>query len=131
MKASGDGPINDAKWAKWIEWTEQNKISWVLWSASDKNETCSVLNGSANKNGQWTDKDLKESVQQALARKGNNGSVMICLLVPMPLHNLSAHAPKCLSFLVHSSIELIILKLRILIQHKLSTLVNNSFCIVA
>ena len=75
MKASGDGPINDAKWTKWIEWAEQNKISWVLWSASYKNETCSVLNGSANKNGQWTDKDLKESGIKARALKKSTTSI--------------------------------------------------------
>jgi endoglucanase len=73
MEATGNGPINDAEWKKWIEWAEQNKISWVCWSISDKNETCSVLYPSAGENGNWTDKDLKESgiKAKALLKKYN------------------------------------------------------------
>jgi len=61
MEASGDGPINDDEWNKWITWAEANKISWITWSVADKNETCSVVLPSANSNGDWNDKDLKES----------------------------------------------------------------------
>jgi endoglucanase len=61
MEATGDGPINDDEWTKWITWAEANKISWITWSVADKNETCSVLYPSANSNGNWNDKDLKES----------------------------------------------------------------------
>ncbi len=61
MEATGDGPINDGEWTKWITWAEANKISWITWSVADKNETCSVLYPSANSNGNWNDKDLKES----------------------------------------------------------------------
>jgi endoglucanase len=61
MSASGDGPINDAEWQRWIDWCEQHKISWVTWSVSDKDETCSVLQKSASSNGGWKDEDLKES----------------------------------------------------------------------
>jgi endoglucanase len=61
MEASGNGPLNEEEWTKWIEWMEKEKISWITWSVSDKNETCSVLYPSASTNGNWTDKDLKES----------------------------------------------------------------------
>ena len=61
MEATGDGPLNEAEWNTWIEWAEKNKISWVTWSVSDKNETCSVLLPSANAQGKWKNKDLKES----------------------------------------------------------------------
>jgi endoglucanase len=62
MESSGNGPINDVEWIKWIELAEKNKISWITWSVSDKNETCSVLLPAASSNGQWNpDKDLKES----------------------------------------------------------------------
>jgi endoglucanase len=61
MEASGNGPLNEEEWTKWIEWMEEKKISWITWSVSDKNETCSVLYPSASTNGNWTDKDLKES----------------------------------------------------------------------
>lgn len=61
MEASGNGALNEAEWIKWIEWAEQNKISWVTWSVSDKDETCSVLYPSAASDGGWEKKDLKES----------------------------------------------------------------------
>ena len=61
MEASGNGALNESEWMKWIEWAEQNKISWVTWSVSDKDETCSVLYPSAGSNGDWSEKDLKES----------------------------------------------------------------------
>ena len=73
MEASGNGQINEEEWNKWINWAEQNKISWIVWSVSDKNETCSVLYATADSNGKWTDKDLKESgiKTKALLKKYN------------------------------------------------------------
>ena len=61
MEASGDGPINLAEWQKWIDWMEANKLSWITWSVSDKDETCSVLKKSAASQGNWKEADLKES----------------------------------------------------------------------
>jgi len=61
MTASGDGALDPVEWQKWIDWAEQNKISWITWSVSDKDETCSVLLPSASSSGNWKDKDLKES----------------------------------------------------------------------
>jgi endoglucanase len=61
MSANGNGPINYDEWDKWIDWMATNKISWVTWSISDKNETCSMLNTSAASEGNWSDNDLKES----------------------------------------------------------------------
>jgi endoglucanase len=58
MEASGDGPLNEEEW---IEWAEARKISWVTWSVSDKDESCSVLQKTASSDGGWTDKDLKQS----------------------------------------------------------------------
>lgn len=73
MEASGNGAINDEEWSKWIDWAERNKISWITWSVSDKDETCSVLYPSADSNGHWADKDLKQSgtKARALLRKYN------------------------------------------------------------
>ena len=73
MESSGNGPLNEVEWTRWIEWAEQNKISWVTWSISDKDETCSVLYPTAGKNGNWTEKDLKESgiKTRALIKKYN------------------------------------------------------------
>jgi endoglucanase len=61
MEASGNGAINDAEWKAWIDWAEERKISWITWSVSDKDETCSVLQKSADSNGNWKMTDLKES----------------------------------------------------------------------
>jgi endoglucanase len=74
MEASGDGPINKDEWQKWIDWSEKNKISWITWSVSDKNETCSVLKAGAASDGGWTMDDLKESgiLAREYLRKLNN-----------------------------------------------------------
>jgi endoglucanase len=61
MEASGDGKIDDEEWKKWLDWAEKNKLSWIIWSVSDKDETCSVLKKSASSKGNWTKSDLKES----------------------------------------------------------------------
>lgn len=61
MEASGDGPIDLAEWKKYINWMKEKKLSWITWSVSDKDESCSVLNKSASGNGKWKTKDLKES----------------------------------------------------------------------
>ncbi len=61
MEASGDGKIDDEEWKKWLDWAEKNKLSWIIWSVSDKDETCSVLKKSASSKGKWSDSDLKES----------------------------------------------------------------------
>ena len=61
MEASGNGNINDEEWQKWIDWAEQHKISWITWSVSDKDETCSVLKKTAKSEGEWKEEDLKES----------------------------------------------------------------------
>jgi len=61
MQASGDGPIDYKEWQLYIDWINKNNLSWITWSVSDKNETCSVLNTSASSTGHWKDSDLKES----------------------------------------------------------------------
>ena len=43
MDASGDGKLDKSSWNEWVEFMEAKKISWVCWSVSDKNETCSML----------------------------------------------------------------------------------------
>lgn len=61
MTASGDGAIDPQEWQRWIDWAEKNRISWITWSVSDKDETCSVLLPGASSTGPWRDVDLKES----------------------------------------------------------------------
>ncbi|MBP1225144.1 glycoside hydrolase family 5 protein [Flavobacterium sp. 1355] len=61
MEATGDGPLNIKAWEEYIDWMESRKLSWVTWSVSDKDETCSVLKKTAKSEGKWKDEDLKES----------------------------------------------------------------------
>ena len=61
MQATGDGPIDYVEWNKWIAWMEARKLSWITWSVSDKDESCSVLNKTASDYGNWKKDDLKES----------------------------------------------------------------------
>jgi endoglucanase len=61
MEASGNGPINQAEWQQWINWMDAKKLSWLTWSVSDKDETCSMLQTTAASTGNWDIKDLKES----------------------------------------------------------------------
>ena len=57
MDASGDGKLDKESWNEWIDFLEAKKISWVCWSVSDKNETCSMLLPRAKATGNWS-KDL-------------------------------------------------------------------------
>ena len=61
MEATGDGPLDYKAWQEYIDWMEERKLSWITWSVSDKDETCSVLQKSAKSEGKWKQKDLKES----------------------------------------------------------------------
>jgi endoglucanase len=74
MKATGDGPIDEAEWHKYIQWANEKKLSLITWSVSDKDETCSVLIPSASSKGKWKDSDLKQSGREVreILRKGIN-----------------------------------------------------------
>lgn len=60
MEASGDGPIDQQEWAAFVQWMDSRKLSWVAWSVSDKQETCSVLLPAARSTGKWKDAVVKE-----------------------------------------------------------------------
>lgn len=61
MEATGNGPLDEAEWQRWIDWMEARGLSWITWSVSDKDETCSVLKKSASSTGNWKESELKES----------------------------------------------------------------------
>lgn len=61
MEATGDGQLNLKAWQEYIDWMEEKKISWITWSVSDKDESCSILKKGANSKGQWDESALKES----------------------------------------------------------------------
>jgi len=61
MEATGNGPLDNAEWQLWIDWMEARGLSWLTWSVSDKDESCSVLQATASSDGNWKETDLKES----------------------------------------------------------------------
>ena len=61
MEATGDGPLDELEWKKFIDWMDVRKLSYLTWSVSDKNESCSVLEAGAPVNGGWKDIHLKTS----------------------------------------------------------------------
>jgi endoglucanase len=71
MEHTGNGPLNEPEWLAWINWAEKNKISWLIWSVTDKDETCSVVLPTASSTGNWSMKDLQPSgvKSRALLRK--------------------------------------------------------------
>jgi len=60
MEASGNGPIDHEEWKTWQKWMKKNSISWVAWSVSDKNETCSMIKPEASSHGYWDKEVMKE-----------------------------------------------------------------------
>ena len=65
MECTGDGTLDIQEWTRWVEWLESKKISWVNWSISDKNETCSMILPRANKNGGWDESLIKPAGRQS------------------------------------------------------------------
>jgi len=59
-EASGDGCLDVESWEEWDQWAEQNSLSTVVWSISDKDETCSMLTPEASSEGPWSDEVVKE-----------------------------------------------------------------------
>ncbi len=58
MNHKGKGKINMKEWNLWREWMDKNNVSWIAWSISDQNETCSMLLPSASSAGSWNDSNL-------------------------------------------------------------------------
>ena len=59
-EASGDGKIDPESEEQWIQMCERLGISWVCWSISDKNESCSMLLPRATATGPWSEDVIKE-----------------------------------------------------------------------
>ena len=60
MNADGNGPLDMEEWDRWWSWMNANGLSRVMWSLSDKDETCSMLYPSASSEGPWEDSSIKE-----------------------------------------------------------------------
>ena len=59
MTASGDGPLDLESWKDWSEWAAARGLNIVLWSFSDKDESCSMLTPEASSEGPWPDGVIK------------------------------------------------------------------------
>lgn len=60
MEATGDGPVDEPEWKAYVDWMEAGKLSWIVWSLSDKNETCSMLTPKASSTGPWNEEVIKK-----------------------------------------------------------------------
>ncbi|MDR0829196.1 MAG: glycoside hydrolase family 5 protein [Prevotellaceae bacterium] len=60
MEASGDGAINIDEWNAWVNFMEERKLSYAMWSISNKAETCSMIKDEQSPISDWTESDLKE-----------------------------------------------------------------------
>ena len=59
MTASGDGPLDMESWKEWSDWAAARGLNIVLWSFSDKDESCSMLKPEASSEGPWPDEVIK------------------------------------------------------------------------
>ena len=73
-EASGDGRLDPDSEEEWIQMCERLGVSWVCWSISDKNETCSMLLPRATATGPWADDVIKKygKLVKELLLKYNN-----------------------------------------------------------
>ncbi|MDF9830108.1 glycoside hydrolase family 5 protein [Parabacteroides sp. PF5-6] len=60
MEATGDGPIDQTEWNAYIDWMNKQQLSWVAWSVSGKDESCSMLHVGTDPTATWPEESLKE-----------------------------------------------------------------------
>jgi endoglucanase len=56
--ASGSGSLNKAEGKRWLTFLDKNKISYVAWNLSNKNESSALVKSSSRKTTGWTSGDL-------------------------------------------------------------------------
>ncbi|RFZ81073.1 glycoside hydrolase family 5 protein [Mucilaginibacter terrenus] len=57
-EATGNGQFSRSKTKVWADWLEANKLSWVNWNLTDKDETTAILEPGAPVNGGWKEEQL-------------------------------------------------------------------------
>jgi endoglucanase len=60
-ESNGNGKFDKKLVKHWFKWMEKNKLSWVNWNITDKNETTALLVPGAPDNGGWTDDQLSSA----------------------------------------------------------------------
>lgn len=58
--ASGNGGIDEEQSGKWIRMLDDNRISYVIWNLSNKNETSSLISSTCTKKSGFTVNDLSD-----------------------------------------------------------------------
>lgn len=56
--ASGNGSLNKAEGEKWMSFLNRNKISFIGWNLSNKNESSAIIKSSVSKTGGWKTSQL-------------------------------------------------------------------------
>lgn len=62
---TGNGKLDIPEWTKWVKFLESNRISWVSWSISNKNETCSMILPRGSYEGGWDTDVIKPTGVQS------------------------------------------------------------------
>ena len=58
--ASGNGKIDEVEANKWISYLRENKIGYVCWNLSNKDESSSILKSTTDKISNWNDSELSK-----------------------------------------------------------------------
>ena len=66
-EASGNGPIDDESMKEWSDWAAANGVSILMWSISDKDETCSMFTPDATSEGPWPEEVIKPWGRMAMS----------------------------------------------------------------
>ena len=56
--ASGNGGLDKAEAKKWLTFLDKNKISYMAWSLSNKNESSALIKSNCNKTSNWASGNL-------------------------------------------------------------------------
>jgi endoglucanase len=60
-ESSGNGVFNREKTSVWLDWLEKNRLSWVVWNVTDRDETTAIMLPGAPVEGGWSVEQLTES----------------------------------------------------------------------
>ncbi len=60
-ESNGNGVFDKTENETWLKWLAKNKLSWVTWNLTDKQETTALLMPHASKNGRWKTNELTPS----------------------------------------------------------------------
>lgn len=60
MDASGNQGLDVEEWNVYLDWMKTHKLSWLSWSMSNKEETCSMIPAKSTKLAGWKENELKE-----------------------------------------------------------------------